>query len=343
MKTLHLLVVILCIVVQLNLISGSKGKYHKQALNADRAELSYGRNGLAMKRGVTKRTKKIAVTQRPIGWDTSSNNQQRPPAPAPQQPVGWNTNNNQQHQQAAPPAYSPQQPAPPPYSPPYSPPQNQGPPPSYQQNPMQQPSYQQNPMQQPSYQPQPVINNYHQAPAQTGGSSGPGIIGTALIGGAAGLGGAALYDYAFKSDSKEEEKTAAAVAPTVVAGAVAGAAVPETVAPVAAAPVVPAPVVPTSVEGAPVVPPSVEGAPLVPGLVEGIPLALAAPEILSSDKPTIITDTTTVLPTVNEVIEPKSATSNDAEKPAIDCAGFGTTTKYSLNVLLISVIINIFY
>lgn len=336
MKSLHLLVVILCVVVQLNVISGSKGKYHKQALNADRAELSLGRNGLAMKRGVTKRTKKVSATQRPIGWDTSSNNQQRPAAAAPQQPVGWNTNNNQQHQQAAPPAYSPQQPAPPPYSPPaYSPPQNQGPPPSYQQN----------PMQQPAYQPQPqVVNNFHQAPAQTGsGSSGPGILGTALIGGAAGLGGAALYDYAFKSDSKEEEKPAAAVAPTVVAGAAPVVAVPEAVAPVAAAPAVVAAVVPAPVvEGAPAVPAPVEGAPAVPALVEGVPLALPVPEILSSDKPTINTDPTTVLP-VNEVLEQKTVTSNEADKQTIECAGLGTTTKYSLNVLLISVIISIFY
>ena len=303
MKTLHLMVVILCVVVQLNVISGNKGKYHNQALNADKAELGYGRDGHVMKRGATKRTKKLSITQRPIGWDTSSNNQQRPAAPpaySPQQPAPPVYS----PQQPAPPVYSPQHPAPPPYSPQYSPQQN----PSYVQNPMQQP-------------PPQVVNNYHPAPAQTGGSSGPGILGSVLIGGAAGLGGAALYD-AFKPDDKVEEQTTS---------------------PVVAVPVKPDDKVEEKTT-APVV------------AVEGIPLSLAAPETtlltsdststtdsLSSDNPTIITDATKIVTTVDEVIEPKNATSNDAEKQTIDCAAFGTTTKYSLNVTLFSIIISIFY
>lgn len=157
------------------------------------------------------------------GWNTNQNNQARAPYPV---------NNNQQFGNP-PPQYAahPNQGPPPVYA---SNPANAGAPNFNQQPPAyrpQQPAY--NPQQpahnpgQPAYNPQPgyqqpaaggfapqqppqVINNYHIAPqsgggfGQTGGgfgqqSSGPGLLKTAVVAGAAGLGGAALYN-AFKPD-----------------------------------------------------------------------------------------------------------------------------------------------
>jgi hypothetical protein len=197
------------------------------------------------------------------GWNVGANNQARPPYPVNNnQQFGNPPPQYSPHPNPGPPpAYgaNPGQPTNFNQQPPaYRPPQQQ---PAY---PQQQPAYPQQPAyspqqpayhpQQPAYQPQPnfqqpapaaggfapqqppqVINNYHITPGQTGGgygqpqSSGPGLLKTAVVAGAAGLGGAALYN-AFKPDN--DPKTTVVYVTQPPAAAPVAAAEPVTQAPV---------------------------------------------------------------------------------------------------------------
>lgn len=174
-----------------------------------------------------------ATNSRPIGWNVDQNkppvnppypvNQPKPNSP----PYPTNVQQNSNPQSMYPPQQAPQGP-PPAYSnypsntnfnnppPAYSQHPVQGPPPAYSNVPHNpqfnsQPAY--NPQQsynpqsaynpQQAYNPQPAFIPNQQPqfiPVQQQTNSGPGLVKTALVAGAAGLGGAALYN-AFKSDS----------------------------------------------------------------------------------------------------------------------------------------------